>query len=567
MWTLRAVLAVAVALVCGACTRPTEEPAAPPDQAAASRSEIFTDITETSGVDFVHVANPLGDYWLPEQIGSGGAMLDFDSDGDMDLYLVQTGLLDTNEAPSASNRLFRNEGDNRFLDFTESSAAGTKTSLPGLGMGASAADYDADGDVDLYVTRVGPNVVLRNNGDGTFADVTAVVGADNASFGVSATFLDYDRDGHLDLYVANYVDWEANREGSCFDKRGLRDYCSPLVYSAPAIDRLYRGTPRGIFVDVTRETGVGESSGNGLGVVATDFDGDGWVDLFVANDQTPGFLWRNKGDGTFVEDAALSGAAFNADGMAIAGMGVVTHDLDGDQDFDLIVANITTQPHLGLRNEGTHFVDATYAWGLAGWGVPRTAFGLGLFDQDLDGKLDGLVVNGAVNRLSEPEEEGYDYEERNQFIRRDADGRFYDATHEASKALSHLAMSRALLLGDLDTDGDLDAVVTNNRSTARVIRNDNTSGHSWVEIELVGMGGRRDVFNSRVRIDVGGRTFLREVRSGEGFLGSNDPRLLVGLGKAKRMERVEVRWIDGSTQTLIDLPVDRRYRIQQRSQT
>ena len=312
-------------------------------------------------------------------------------------------------------------------------------------------------------------------------------------------------------------------------------------------------------------SGVSEQTGNGLGVVATDFDGDGWVDLFVANDQTPGFLWRNQGDGTLLEDAALSGAAFNTDGLAIAGMGVVTQDIDGDLDFDLLVANITTQPHLGLRNEGTHFVDTTHQWGLAGWGVPRTAFGLGLFDQDLDGVLDGLVVNGAVNRLSEPYADGHDYEEYNQFIRRDDKGRFYDASDEAPAALSHLAMSRALLLGDLDADGDVDAVVTNNRSTARVLRNDNASTHSWLVLELIGVGGRRDVFNSRVLIHAAGRTQLREVRSGEGFLGSNDPRLYFGLGEAERIDRLEIHWVDGSEQVLHALPVDRFYRIEQRA--
>jgi hypothetical protein len=251
--------------------------------------------------------------------------------------------------------------------------------------------------------------------------------------------------------------------------------------------------------------------------------------------------------------------------MAIAGMGVVAEDLDGDQDLDLVVTNITSQPHLGLRNEATHFVDATHAWGLAGWGVPRTAFGLGLFDQDLDGQLDGLVVNGAVNRLSEPYAEGHDYEERNQFIRRDPAGRFFDASAEASSALDDLAMSRALLLSDLDADGDPDVVVTNNRSSARVLRNENRSGHSWLVLDLVGIGGRRDTFNSRVQIHAAGKSFFREVRSAQGFLGSNDPRLFFGLGSAERVEKVEIRWTDGSRQVLENLPVDRVLRIQQQA--
>jgi len=556
-----------IALLFGSCARPVENssPAAPEDSSPAA-PEIFTDFTDESGVSFVHLSDPLGDFWLPEQIGSGGSVFDFDNDGDMDIYLVQTGLL-SSPTERVPNRLYRNEGMNRFLDVTTHSQADATTEEVGLGMGSSAADYDADGDIDLYVTRVGPNVLMRNNGDGCFSDVTSEAGVGDSSFGVSSTFLDYDRDGHLDLYVVNYVDWAAEREGSCFDLSGLRDYCNPLVYEAPAIDRLYRGGPRHSFVDANSEAGVSLAAGNGLGVVSTDFDDDGWIDIFVANDQTPGFLWLNQGDGTFLEDAALSGTAFNADGMAIAGMGVVTEDLDGDQDFDLVVTNITSQPHLGLRNHGTHFEDATHLWSLAGWGVPRTAFGLGLFDQDLDGQLDGLVVNGPVNRLSEPYAVGFDYEERNQFVRRDSKGRFFDASDEAASALDDLATSRAVLLGDLDGDGDVDAVITNNRSSARMLRNENRSGHSWLVLDLVGIGGRRDTFNSRVQVHAADTSYIREVRSAQGFLGSNDPRLFFGLGSADRVERVEIHWVDGSRQVLEDLPINRALRIQQQERS
>jgi hypothetical protein len=558
------VCGLAMVLLTNACAQPAKNVPPASEDPSSSLTESFTDITDESGVSFVHVADPIGNFWLPEQMGSGGAALDFDNDGDMDLYLVQTGLLSHPRNP-VSNRLYRNEGMLRFLDVTTATTSGATDGATGYGMGGSAADYDADGDVDLYVTRVGANVLLRNNGDGSFSDVTTEAGVGDTSFGASATFLDYDRDGHLDLYVVNYVDWAAQREGSCFDVFGLPDYCSPIVYEAPAVDRLYRGGPRHTFDDVSSESGVDRAAGNGLGVVSTDFDGDGWVDLFVANDQTPGFLWLNQRDGTLLEDASLRGCAFNADGMAIAGMGVVSEDLDGDQDLDLVITNIISQPHLGLRNEGTHFTDATHLWGLAGWGVPRTAFGVGLFDQDLDGQLDGLVANGAVNRLSEPYAEGYDYEERNQFIRRDAAGRFFDATAEAPLALDHLAMSRALLLGDFDSDGDPDAVVTNNRSSARVLRNENRSGHSWLVLDLVGIGGRRDTFNSRVQIHAAGKTFLREVRSAQGFLGSNDPRLFFGLGSADRIDRVEIRWTDGSRQVLEGLSVNHTLRIQQQA--
>jgi len=555
-----------IVLLLGACARPVEEATDIPQDTLTPSHDILTDITDESGLSFLHVSEPMGSFLLPDEMGSGGAVLDFDSDGDMDVYLVQTGLHSAPQDP-LPNRLYRNEGTNRFLDVTTVVNAGALTRETGFGIGCSAADYDADGDVDLYVTRLGPNVLMRNNGNGRFSDVTSEAGVGDPGFGASASFLDYDRDGHLDLYVVNYVDWAAHLEGSCFDPRGLRDYCSPVVYDAPALDRLYRGTPQHAFIDVNTRSRVGGARGNGLGVVSTDFDGDGWVDIFVANDQTPGFLWINQGDGTLLEDAALRGCAFNADGMAIAGMGVVAEDLDGDQDFDLMVTNITTQPHLGLRNEGTHFVDSTHLWGLAGWGVPRTGFGFGLFDQNLDGQLDGMVVNGAVNRLSEPFAEGFDYEEPNQFIRRDSAGKFFDASDEAASALHELSISRGLLLGDYDADGDLDAVVTNNRGPAQVLRNDNRSGHSWLVLDLVGRGGRRDMFNSRVQVHAAGKILIREVRSSQGFLGSNDPRLFFGLGEATTVERVEVHWTDGAQQVLVNLPVNRFITLRQGADT
>jgi len=508
----------------------------------------FADVTEESGVDFVHEAGARGDCWLPEGIGSGGAFLDWDVDGDPDLFLVQGGFL--GEANDGwRSRLWRNDGGMRFTDVTDAARAG----VPGYGLGAAAADWDGDGDPDLLVTRLGPNVMLRNDG-GRFVDVTARAGTGDPGFGTSAAFLDYDADGVLDLFVVNYVDWAPEREGACYDPAGIRDYCSPLSYRAPSVDRLWRGRGDGTFEDVTERAGIDAAAGNGLGVVASDFDGDGRIDVYVANDQTPAFLWINRGDGTFVEDAAFRGAAFSADGLAIAGMGVAAEDLDSDGDFDLVVTNIRDQSHLGLRNDAGQFEDASREWGLADWSVPYTGFGIALFDQDHDGFLDGLVANGAVNRWAEPLDPENPFAEPNQFLRRDRSGRFILADAEAGPPVTAPAMSRAVLTADADGDGDLDVVVTNNRGRARLLRNDQASGLAWSVVEV-------GELNTRVAFHAGGRVHVRELRPHAGYLGSNEPIVHAGLGAVSNVDSVVVTWPDGTSETWRGLPVDTRLRL------
>jgi hypothetical protein len=514
----------------------------------------FTDVTDASGVEFTHDAGAHGDFLLPEGIGSGGALFDRDGDGDLDLYLVQGGPLAPDGADPV-NRLYRNDGAFRFTDVTEGSGA----DLGGYGLGCAAADVDGDGDVDLYVTRLGPDVLLRNDGD-VFTDATAASGLRNPGFGASAVFLDFDGDGALDLYVTNYVDWAPHLESACHDPRGIRDYCGPLDYDAPSTDRLFRGLGDGTFRDVSEASGIASHRGNGLGVIATDFDGDGRVDLYVANDQTPGFLWLNQGDGTFLEDAALRGCGFNADGLAIAGMGVAAEDLDDDGDWDLVVTNIHDHAHLALRNDAGFFVDATHDWGFGGWGVPHTGFGLALFDQDLDGTLDGFVANGAVSRLAEPYRPDHPFAEPDQFLRRGPDGAFADVTAEqAPDVLRRHEMSRGTLVGDVDDDGDLDLVVTANRGPARLLRNEADVSRAWVTLRILGVHGSA-ALNTRVRVTTDdGRARFREVRPQAGYLGTNDARVHFGLGGASSITEVEITWPDGGRETWGGLAPRRAY--------
>jgi len=536
-------------------TSPDADRSSPP---AATQGAAFLDATILSGIDFVHVFGSPRAYQLPEQIGSGGAFLDYDNDGDMDLYLVQSGQLGIDE-DRYKNRLYRNEGTGRFTDVSR----GSGTDIGGYGMGCAAADYDRDGDVDLYVTRFGTSVMLANQGNGTFLDVTVTAGIPAPGFAASAAFFDFDNDAELDLYVTRYVDWSASREKTCFSSSGARDYCGPQSYDAPTSGRLYRNLGGGRFADVSASAGIESHEGNGLGVICNDFDGDGWVDVYVANDQTPAFLWKNLGDGTFREDAALAGAAFSADGIAIAGMGVVAEDLDEDGDYDLVVTNIRNQPHLCFRNDRGQFSDVTQIWGFGGWSVPFTGFGIALFDQDHDGRLDGIVANGAVNMHGEPYKPTDPYAEPNQFLRRDAQGRFYDASAEGGAALRVADVSRATLTADYDNDGDLDVVITRNGGPAQLLRNEQRSESAWIMLDLIPKGGGRNAINAKVEVLAGGHTYRREVRPHSGYLGSNDPRVHVGLGQATKIERLTVFWTDGSRETWPDISVNQHLTVRQ----
>lgn len=530
-----------------------------PSEAASSKSaSLFQDVTAQSGIDFLHVFGPKRSFQLPEQIGSGGAFFDFDNDGDLDVYLVQSGIFG-GDPLEHRNKLFRNDGQGRFVDVSQGSGA----DLGGYGMGCAAADADHDGDVDLFVTRFGRSTLLANRGDGTFEDVTETAGTTADGFATSAAFLDFDRDGRLDLYVTRYVDWTPAREDVCYAPNGARDYCGPLSYNAPCSNVLYRGVGGVRFENISGASGIGAVKGNGLAVIATDLDGDGWVDIYVANDQTPAFLWINQRNGTFVESAAILGAAFNADGMAIAGMGIAAEDIDGDADFDLLVTNIRNQSHLCLRNDGGYFEDVSHAWGFGAWSVPWTAFGLALFDQDHDGRMDGVIANGAVNMWTTPYAPGDAYAEPNQFIRQNELGRFVDASAEAGPGLTSPAVGRAVIAGDYDNDGDVDVLLTANGGRARLLRNENRSGLNWLMLDLIPDGGARHALNARMVLTAGGRTIRREVRPHAGYLSSHDPRVHVGLGSAKAVDRLEVTWPNGRVEQWSSLAVNRIWTLRQ----
>jgi hypothetical protein len=515
--------------------------------------KLLRDVTSEVGVDFVHDADFHGRFWLPEEMGPGAALFDVDNDADLDLFLAGGGSID-GTGPAQMCRLWRNDAG-RFTDISQESGA----ALAGPAYGVASADYDADGDVDLFVARLGPNLLLRNDG-GRFRDVAAEAGVADAGFGTAAVWFDMDRDGRLDLYVCNYVDWSPSIEKRCYAS-GVPDYCDPSAYDAPGQDRLYRNLGDGRFEDVTERSGILGTRGQGLGVVAEDFDGDGHCDLYVANDSTPAMLWRNRGDGTFVDEALKAGCAYNALGVAIAGMGIACEDLDGDLKPDLLVTNIRNQSHLALVARGTRFEDASARMALPAWSTPWTGFGVVLFDADHDGALEGYFANGAVNLAPSRVGEPRPYVEPDQLVRF-ARGVSRDVSAGSGAVLDE--SSRGLCCGDVDGDGDLDLVVTAFDGRARVLRNEqNSSGH-WVILDVRDKYGRA-ALGARVELQSRSGRQLRVVRAQSSYLSSSDPRIHFGLGADARIDSARILWPDSTSMVLERLESDRVHVIQQES--
>ena len=536
---------------------------------------LFTDVTETAGIDFRHIHGGGGENpkrYDIETMGSGVAFFDYDRDGFLDIYAVNGQFLTDSATDSVGNALYRNERDGSFVDVTEQAGVGDR----GYGMGVAAGDYDNDGYSDLYVTNYGPNVLYRNKGDGSFSDVTEQAGVGDRLWGVGCAFLDYDNDGDLDLYVANYLIYKMADADRILKPYLARNVDAPTLMGYPhpdnfegAPDLLYRNAGDGTFADVTRESGIYNPDGKGMGMACSDYDDDGDTDIFVANDLTENFLYRNAGDGTFTEEGLIAGVAYDRDGRTQSGMGADFGDYDNDGDFDLFMTDYQAETNPLYHNEGGgFFVDRAFAVGLAIPSLPYVSWGNLFFDFDSDGYRDLFVANGHVLDNAELFDSSSSYHQPNQLFRNagpNTSGRwhFSDVSSQAGPALQMASPSRGVACGDYDNDGDSDLFVLNSNLPATLLRNDSLHSNHCLMVRTLGVESNRDGIGARVRVVAGDLVQIAEVRSGSSYLSQNDLRLSFGLGSRKRLERIEVLWPSGAMDVVVDQPANRLITIEE----
>lgn len=522
----------------------------PPDP--SQRAPVtFSNVAAAAGVTFTHTNGASPEKYLVETMGSGALFLDYDGDGWVDLFLVDGGsLAATAVAARAQHRLFHNERDGTFRDATAASGIRHRE----YGMGACAGDVDNDGRPDLYVTNYGRNALFRNVGGGAFADVTRTANVGLAGWSTSCGFLDVEPDGDLDLFVTNYLDATPTNNRFCGDpQRRIRVYCHPLNYRGLR-NVLYRNDGKGVFTDVSVQAGLSRYTGNGLGVAVGDYDDDGLPDVFVANDAVPNFLFHNDGGGRFTEVGLRSGVAVAQDGKARAGMGTEFADYTGDGRLDLIVTNHEFETHSLFRNEGGgSFADATVEGGIGLPTLPFVGFGVVFFDFDNSSEMDLSIVNGHVIDNTAMFRAGSAHAQRKLLFRNTNGRRFTEVGRQAGAGFSADSVGRTLIAGDIDNDGDLDLVVTNNGGAAEVLRNDGGSARNALLIRAVGTRSNRDGIGARITVTSGKRRQVREVKSGSSYLGQNDLRAHVGLGDRTAAEQIDIRWPGGAVETMHDV--------------
>ncbi len=531
----------------------------PVAQGKAQTGGFFVDVTKSAGIDFVHRHGGTGKKYLPETMGAGGVAFDYDQDGLLDIYLVQSGSLTGDESYDAANRLYRNQGDGRFEDFTVPAGVGQT----GYGMGAVSADYDNDGDPDLYVVNFGPDVLYRNNGDGTFSDVSKAAGIANDRWGSSAAFFDANRDGHLDLYVVNYLDFAVETHIDCgTPSRGFYSYCTPDVYEMAA-DVFFLSNGDGTFTDATEATGLLDASGSGkgLGLVAGDFSGDGWPDVYVANDSTPNYLLLNMGDGTFEESAVWMGASHNEDGMTEAGMGVDAGDINGDGHLDVFVSNLSNESNALYRGGEQGFSHESRSAGIFAGSLLPLGFGVDFMDVDNDADLDIVVANGHVIDNIALLDDAQSAKQAAQVFLNDGGGNFKEMPAADVGDIAVPGTGRGIISLDYDNDGRRDLLITYNNEPARLFRNTGQSANAWIGFDLQGRAGNRDAVGARISVEAGGKTVTDEKKAGSGYQTSGDPRMHFGLGEAQVAEKVTVAWPSGRRQVFENLPGGRYHRL------
>jgi len=513
----------------------------------------FNDITGPSGITFKHVLSPEKKY-IAESMSGGVALFDYNNDGYLDIFFVNSLTVELLKANKKSrSALYRNNRDGTFSDVTDKAGVGDV----GWGMGCAVGDFNNDGFDDLYVTSIGPDHLFKNNGNGTFADVTQKAGVSDPRFSTGAAFLDYDNDGRLDLFVTNYVDFDMSHlptfgEGPTCQFKGIPVQCGPRGLPG-AGDSLFRNNGDGTFTDVSKKAGVADSRGYyGLDVVGSDFDGDGWVDVFVANDSTPNFLYHNNGNGTFSDIGFESGTALDKNGNEQGCMGVTLGDYNHDGLLDLFITNFDDEYNVLYRNAGRgSFVDVSYESGVAMISLPYVGWGTKFFDYDNDGWLDLFVANGHAY----PQRDRY--RQRKLLYRNNRDGTFSEVAAQFGSALMEERASRGTAFGDIDNDGDVDMVVNDLDSAPQLLRNDGGSKNNWILVKTIGTRSNRNGIGAKVRVVSGDLIQLDEVRSGGSYISQNDLRLHFGLEKRNVVDLIQVRWPSGAVDTLTNVAVNK----------
>ena len=518
----------------------------------STSAPTFTDVTAAAGIHFKHNSGAAGKKFLPETMGSGVAFLDVDNDGWQDLFFVQSmnwragGSAAAKQATPSYPALYRNNQNGTFTDVTKTAGLAIET----YGLGVAAADYDNDGDTDIYITALGPNRLFRNNGKGVFEDVTTRAGVGDPGFSTGALWFDYDRDGRLDLFVANYVEWSPETDRFCSLDGKTKSYCTPEAYKGQS-PTLYRNRGNGTFDNVTKKVGVYDAANKMLGVALIDYDNDGHVDLFAANDTQPNRLYRNKGDGTFADVALAAGVAFNDAGVARAGMGVDAADYDGSGRQSLVIGNFSNEMMALYSNEGKGlFIDEAPGSAIGKASQLTLTFACFFFDADLDGLLDILAVNGHVADDINKVQRNITYAQAPHLFRNRGAGKFDVASSSAGPAFTQAIVGRGAAYGDYDNDGDLDVVITTNNGPARLLRND-TSGARAVRIKAIGTSSNRDAIGAKVRIALEGSSPLwAMVKTGSSYLSQSEMPLTFGLGQASRVSGIEITWPNGAKEKI-----------------
>lgn len=513
----------------------------------------FTDITASAGITFKHVAAPEKKY-IVESMSGGVAFFDYDNDGDLDIYLVNSLSVDLVKSKGKTKSdLYRNDGNGKFTEVGEKAGV----SDIGWGMGVAVGDYNNDGFEDIYVTCLGPDKLFKNNGNGTFTDVTDKAGVSDRRWSTGASFFDYDRDGDLDLFVANYVDFDINNlpefgQGQTCQYKAIPVQCGPRGLKG-AGDSLFRNNGNGTFTDVTKQAGVSDPDGfYGLGVMTSDFDDDGLIDIFVANDSTPNFHYRNNGDGTFKEIGFTAGTAVNENGSEQGSMGVTAGDYDHDGRMDLFITNFADEYNTLYHNDGPNsFTDLSYAAKVAAVSLPHVGWGTKFFDYDNDGWVDIFVANGHVYPQLPS------YRQPRLLHRNNRDGTFTEVAAEFGNVLTENRASRGVAFGDIDNDGDIDLLVTDLDGSPQLLRNDNGNANNSIVIKTVGVKSNRSGIGARVKVVSGDLTQVDEVRSGDSYISQSDMRLHFGLEKRTKVDLIEVRWPSGTVDKISGAGINR----------